>query len=214
MKQCPHCKMDIEIRNPSGFCDHLHYPEACEICQKIRVMGEDSVIERSETAVTSGQGAPVADPAALRGLQSEATSVSTVKPNVFPEDGVQLPTKESSSVQLQLQPATNVIMTVREAPEKPEEPKLPHRVQYHSGMVLDKDTIYVGRGSPWGNRFWLSEPKDDKARDTVIRLHRALLLSQLKRNPHFLDRLKGKNLACWCPLDKKCHADTLLELAN
>ena len=26
--------------------------------------------------------------------------------------------------------------------------------------------------------------------------------------------LRGKDLACWCPLDKPCHADVLLELAN
>jgi len=26
--------------------------------------------------------------------------------------------------------------------------------------------------------------------------------------------LRGKNLACWCPLDKPCHADVLLEIAN
>ena len=26
--------------------------------------------------------------------------------------------------------------------------------------------------------------------------------------------LRGKNLACWCALDKSCHADVLLELAN
>jgi len=25
--------------------------------------------------------------------------------------------------------------------------------------------------------------------------------------------LKGKDLACWCPLDQPCHADVLLELA-
>ena len=29
-----------------------------------------------------------------------------------------------------------------------------------------------------------------------------------------LDELRGKNLACWCPLDQPCHADVLLELAN
>lgn len=28
------------------------------------------------------------------------------------------------------------------------------------------------------------------------------------------DELRGKNLACWCPLDQPCHADVLLELAN
>ena len=26
--------------------------------------------------------------------------------------------------------------------------------------------------------------------------------------------LKGKNLACWCPLNRPCHADILLEIAN
>jgi len=31
---CPHCKMDKAIRNPSGFCDHLYYPDYCKICQK------------------------------------------------------------------------------------------------------------------------------------------------------------------------------------
>ncbi len=29
-----------------------------------------------------------------------------------------------------------------------------------------------------------------------------------------LHELRGKNLACWCPLDQPCHADALLELAN
>lgn len=29
---CRHCHMDLAIRNPSGFCDHLYYPENCEIC--------------------------------------------------------------------------------------------------------------------------------------------------------------------------------------
>jgi hypothetical protein len=26
--------------------------------------------------------------------------------------------------------------------------------------------------------------------------------------------LRGKDLVCWCPLDRPCHADVLLELAN
>jgi len=29
-----------------------------------------------------------------------------------------------------------------------------------------------------------------------------------------LDDLRGRDLACWCPLDQPCHADVLLELAN
>ena len=29
-----------------------------------------------------------------------------------------------------------------------------------------------------------------------------------------LEPLRGRDLACWCPLDPPCHADTILELAN
>lgn len=29
-----------------------------------------------------------------------------------------------------------------------------------------------------------------------------------------LHELRGKNLMCWCALDKPCHADILLEIAN
>lgn len=31
---------------------------------------------------------------------------------------------------------------------------------------------------------------------------------------HIRTELRGKDLACWCPLDKPCHADVLLEIAN
>ncbi len=31
---CEHCNMPIRIRNPSGFCDHLQYPEYCDICKR------------------------------------------------------------------------------------------------------------------------------------------------------------------------------------
>ena len=97
----------------------------------------------------------------------------------------------------------------------------PHRVQYHRGMSFredpnrvsspDKLIVYVGRPSPWGNPFKMENEED---RERVIRLFQAHLLATLKRKPDFLEPLRGKNLACWCPLDKKCHADILLELAN
>ena len=32
--------------------------------------------------------------------------------------------------------------------------------------------------------------------------------------PLDLAQLRGKDLACFCPLDQPCHADILLELAN
>ena len=28
------------------------------------------------------------------------------------------------------------------------------------------------------------------------------------------EKLRGKDLACWCKLDQPCHADVLLEIAN
>lgn len=34
MRICAHCKKDTAIRNPSGFCDHLYYPECCEVCKE------------------------------------------------------------------------------------------------------------------------------------------------------------------------------------
>ncbi len=30
---CKHCKKPIAIRNPSGYCDHLYYPDNCEVCK-------------------------------------------------------------------------------------------------------------------------------------------------------------------------------------
>lgn len=31
-RKCPHCKESVLIRNPTGKCDHLYYPESCKIC--------------------------------------------------------------------------------------------------------------------------------------------------------------------------------------
>ena len=31
---CEHCGGLIRIRNPKGFCDHLYYPEFCDVCEK------------------------------------------------------------------------------------------------------------------------------------------------------------------------------------
>ena len=30
---CDHCGGPIAIRNPSGYCDHLYYPECCNVCK-------------------------------------------------------------------------------------------------------------------------------------------------------------------------------------
>lgn len=37
---------------------------------------------------------------------------------------------------------------------------------------------------------------------------------ELARLTAWLEPLRGRDLACWCPLDQPCHADVLLEVAN
>ena len=39
-KLCEHCREPIAIRNQSGYCDHLRYPENCSICKRITEMRE------------------------------------------------------------------------------------------------------------------------------------------------------------------------------
>jgi hypothetical protein len=70
---------------------------------------------------------------------------------------------------------------------------------------------YVGRPTKYGNPFALVDEKDRK---TVLRRYKKWLKKMLKKEPHFLDPLKGKDLACFCSLDKECHADILLRFLN
>ena len=95
------------------------------------------------------------------------------------------------------------------------------------GWRLPPNTVNVARPSTWGNPF-------------VVGRHgtRACCVASYRRLAHgYLDigmdadtirrqeatlaamkdartELRGKNLACWCPLDAPCHADVLLEIAN
>ncbi len=61
--------------------------------------------------------------------------------------------------------------------------------------------VYVGRPTKWGNPYT----------GTAIGDFRVWAINSLHTDLH---ELRGKNLACWCPLDQPCHADVLLELAN
>ena len=84
---------------------------------------------------------------------------------------------------------------------------------------MPPNTVYVGRPSKWGNPFSRSfTPKDLQLKDekderqVCLDNYELWLRDKLKNNSHFLDELKGKDLACWCPLEKSCHADVLLKL--
>jgi hypothetical protein len=72
---------------------------------------------------------------------------------------------------------------------------------------MPSNTVYVGRGSPWGNPWRIV----DVGREEAIRRFRCIATIWGEDDFRLI---RGHNLACWCPLDQPCHADVLLELAN
>lgn len=94
---------------------------------------------------------------------------------------------------------------------------MPKRIQRKrvKGWKKPDNCVYVGRGSKWGNPYVVGGSYPNP-----ITLGESLQLYKTHIEDHimlsFLDlsELKGKDLMCWCPLDQKCHADILLELAN
>ena len=86
------------------------------------------------------------------------------------------------------------------------------------GWKMPLNTVYVGRPHPLGNPFVM---KVQSERDESVRLYEEFVKQRMERKDIFgiqfrvwIGEIKGKNLACWCPLDKPCHADILLEIAN
>ena len=78
------------------------------------------------------------------------------------------------------------------------------------GWKMPEGAVYVGRPTKWGNPFGIEE----YGRDLAIRNFRNRVIGILSIRPGALDSLRGKDLACWCPLGQPCHADVLLEIAN
>ena len=83
--------------------------------------------------------------------------------------------------------------------------------------------VCVSRPSQWGNPFSdglrTAKPEHKVAvRAASVARFRAALLAGDDALPFTVADvrrdLRGKNLACWCPLDQPCHADVLLEIAN
>ena len=89
--------------------------------------------------------------------------------------------------------------------------------------------VYVGRPTKWGNPFTVGKPvpktwlhfkfdfgdtqkylngKWVESPAEAVRLYKKYAL------PKDCSELKGKDLACFCPVDSPCHADVLLEKAN
>lgn len=79
---------------------------------------------------------------------------------------------------------------------------------------MPRNTVYVGRGTMWGNYAAEAAGIKDRAR-AVVKFRQWVdeVASWAWKGRAAID-LRGKNLACWCPLDQPCHADVLIELAN
>lgn len=117
---------------------------------------------------------------------------------------------------------------------------MPKRIQRKrtAGWKMPKTCVYVGRPSKWGNPFTMVETELSIAlyRDMCLDVWGPNKVAHLPSHEQIFIRLAadswrarwdwsyvpnaiqkllaGKDLACWCPLDAKCHADVLLEIAN
>jgi hypothetical protein len=94
---------------------------------------------------------------------------------------------------------------------------MPKRIQRRrvKGWRMPENAVYVGRqhGSPnWGNSFRLGV--DGSAEECIEKFRSSWLKHPASVRRQMLSPLRGKDLACWCALDKPCHADVLIELAN
>ncbi len=72
--------------------------------------------------------------------------------------------------------------------------------------------IRVDRKTIWGNPYKATN-NTNAERDRVCNLFEEYAIKRHQEDPTWLAPLKGHNLACWCA-PKRCHADTLLRLAN
>ena len=110
---------------------------------------------------------------------------------------------------------------------------MPQRIQLcrTKGWRKPEGAVVVSRPSKWGNPFTgpgaaelfrellLTGSVQDTASipDYFIPWRsgwRTRLWAYKQYIRGMLPEIRGKDLCCWCPLDKPCHADVLLELAN
>lgn len=89
---------------------------------------------------------------------------------------------------------------------------MPERIQRKrtKGWKMPENTVYVGRPTKWGNPY--VPGMFGNTREDAVRKYESSMSIMLKQDA--AAELKGKNLACFCQLDKPCHADVLLKIAN
>lgn len=102
---------------------------------------------------------------------------------------------------------------------------MPKRIQRKrtKGWKMPPNTVYVGRPTKWGNPYFIVSATGDEEhkrqeRINAVENYRTWVYACNARStldiPRIRAELRGKDLACWCPLDQPCHADVLLEIAN
>ena len=96
---------------------------------------------------------------------------------------------------------------------------MPKRIQMtrqRPWRVDHSDAVIVARPTYWGNPYRVLEDTAE-ARQEAVDLFRNWLTKPGEGAAFAASakaQLRGKDLACWCPLDAPCHADVLLEIAN
>lgn len=72
---------------------------------------------------------------------------------------------------------------------------------------LPPNTKLVARpNKKYGNPYKLS----DYSIDTSLKLYAKWLTDKIQADSKYLESLKGFDLACYCKLDQKCHADIII----
>ncbi len=87
---------------------------------------------------------------------------------------------------------------------------------------MPEGAIYVGRPTLWGNRYKIGTWSNRLGRpvatlEEAVRLYREIVWDApdgQHMKAYAREMLRGHDLVCWCPLDKPCHADVLIALAN
>lgn len=105
---------------------------------------------------------------------------------------------------------------------------MPERIQLsrQKGWRMPPNTVKVDRTTPFGNpcdwREWLENaPRDVRwTASERERWAKAQAVDSFEYEMRTggivmpLERLRGKNLACWCKPHERCHADVLLALVS
>lgn len=81
---------------------------------------------------------------------------------------------------------------------------------YNKYSTVPAGSVYIGRGSAFGNPFVIGKDGD---RDMVCDKYREMLAGNASLREKVKSELRGKNLVCFCA-PRRCHGDLLLELAN